>query len=136
ATEVGVCPGFIRSRSRSGRTSKSARAESSRSRCCAVAQTIVSNPGSARSRSTTGAILMASGRVPTTTRTFRIGSGNRFGDRGSDFGHFGPGELGPDRKREHLGGRPLGNGQVARLAAEVPETFLQMERHRVVDLAS
>ena len=74
---LGDCPAVMRSRSWSTSTANSSSTWSSMSRCWAVTQTRDTNPGSASSAATTGAILMASGRVPKTESTFcaAIGSG-------------------------------------------------------------
>src|SRR5690606_20721763 len=61
--------GCIMSRSTSGAMPKRSRTWSSISRCCAVTATAVSIPGFAFNAPITGAILMASGRVPKTTIT-------------------------------------------------------------------
>ena len=67
---VSVWSGRMTSRSRSGAMSKSVSTWSSRWRCCAVASTRTSAHDSSRSPLMTGAILIASGRVPTTQSTF------------------------------------------------------------------
>ena len=61
-------PAFMRSRSKSGVISKSRSTWSSISRCCAVTQTSTAIPSLRRSAPASGAILMASGRVPNTRR--------------------------------------------------------------------
>ncbi len=59
-----VWPGRITSRSTVGRMSKMVMTASAMARCCPVKPTRVSIPGVRSSSLITGAILMASGRVP------------------------------------------------------------------------
>ena len=61
-----VCRGVMMSRSQSGFRSKTSSTLSSISRCWAVTQQMEETPGLAASSFTSGAILMASGRVPKT----------------------------------------------------------------------
>ncbi|CAM2178896.1 hypothetical protein BLAT2472_40439 [Burkholderia latens] len=71
-TSVSVWLWRIRFRSYSGLMSNSVSTWSSISRCCAVTQTLASTSLRAFSARTSGAILMASGRVPNTSKIFFI----------------------------------------------------------------
>ena len=68
-----VRPGCPTSRSKSGVMSARARIGSTRSRCWPVVTTIGTKFALARSASTTGSILIASGRVPIRQRTLAFG---------------------------------------------------------------
>src|SRR5438876_661026 len=68
-TRARVWPGVITWRSKSGRRPKKASIGVKRSVCCEVTQVRTANPGAAASAWTSGASLMASGRVPMTTST-------------------------------------------------------------------
>ena len=67
-----VCPGCIRFRSNSGTMPKSCKTWSSICRCCALTHTADVKPASACNAFTSGAILMASGRVPNTVKIFPV----------------------------------------------------------------
>ena len=137
-----VWSGRIRSRSTSGASAKSASTWSSICRCCAVAQRMVRHPGSSRRRRMTGAILMASGRVPTTTMSFmrfrsahRARAASRRGpprDRPLCILRASPGAAGAENGRS--GPRPRG-GTLCLLAAMIPEVFEcpRCERQFVID---
>src|SRR5215471_13604816 len=117
ATSLGVWPGRIRSRSTSTSRSKRSRTWSSMWRCWAVAQRRVSKrSGSERRRRTTGAILIASGRVPAMTRTRTLGP------------------RGPDEQLEVAGEKGRANQRVLGLvdAADAP-LRLGIARREVVD---
>ncbi len=69
-TSDSVCPERITFRSNSGTMSNSCNTWSSISRCWALTHTDETMPCSACSACTSGAILMASGRVPNTVKIF------------------------------------------------------------------
>ncbi len=76
ATWDGVWPAVMMSRSWSGAIANRSSTWSSISRCWPVTATVQSMPGRARSSATTGANLIASGRVPKTQNTRVTGPPN------------------------------------------------------------